>query len=100
MAVKHAIDENKTQTIHETITDSNGDPKKLFNIMNTLLGHQCCLIIVTQSLLRLHLICILFIRLRTFVQSFHCLRVHYLLTHLGRWIPLCLLVQIYLRGLL
>ena len=29
MAVKHAIDENKTQTIHKRITDSNGDQKKL-----------------------------------------------------------------------
>ena len=59
---------------------------------------KCCLIIVTQSLLRLHLICILLIRLRTSVQSFHCLRVHYRRTHLGRWIPLCLLVQTYLTG--
>ena len=25
MAVKHAIDENKAQTIHKRITDSNGD---------------------------------------------------------------------------
>ena len=25
MAVKYAIDENKTQTIHKRITDSNGD---------------------------------------------------------------------------
>ena len=29
MAVKYAIDENKTQTIHKRITDSNGDQKKL-----------------------------------------------------------------------
>ena len=40
MAVKHAIDENKTQTIHKLITDSNGDQKKLFNIIKTLLGRQ------------------------------------------------------------
>ena len=30
MAVKQAIDGNKTQTIHKRITDSNGDQKKLF----------------------------------------------------------------------
>ena len=40
MAVKYAIDENKTQTIHKRITDSNGDQKKLFNIIKTLLGRQ------------------------------------------------------------
>ena len=40
MAVKHAIDENKTQTIHKRITDSNGDQMKLFNIIKTLLGRQ------------------------------------------------------------
>ena len=40
MAVIHAIDENKTQIIHERITDSNGDQKKLFNIIKTLLGRQ------------------------------------------------------------
>ena len=40
MAVKHAIDENKTQTIHKRITDSNGDQKRLFNIIKTLLGRQ------------------------------------------------------------
>ena len=40
MAVKHAIDENKTQTIHKRITDLNGDQKKLFNIIKTLLGRQ------------------------------------------------------------
>ena len=36
MAVKHAIDENKTQTINKQITDSNGDQKKLLNIIKTL----------------------------------------------------------------
>ena len=40
MAVKHAIDENKTQTIHKRITDSNDDQNKLFNIIKTLLGRQ------------------------------------------------------------
>ena len=40
MVVKHAINENKTQTIHKRITDSNGDQKKIFNIINTLLGRQ------------------------------------------------------------
>ena len=40
MAVKHAIDENKTQTIHKEIIDSNGDQKKLFHIIKTLLGRQ------------------------------------------------------------
>ena len=38
MTVKHAIYENKTQTIHKRITYSNGDPKKLLNIIKTLLG--------------------------------------------------------------
>ena len=40
MAVKHAIDENKTQVIQKKITESNGDQKKLFNIVNTLLGRR------------------------------------------------------------
>ena len=30
MAVKHAIDENKTQTIQKQIIDSNGDQNQLF----------------------------------------------------------------------
>ena len=38
--------------------------------------NDCCLIIMTQPLLRLHLICILLRRLLTSVQRFHCLRVH------------------------
>ena len=38
MAVKYAIDENKTQTIHKRITDSNGDQKKLFNIIKNPIG--------------------------------------------------------------
>ena len=40
MAVKYAIDENKTQTIHKRITDSNGDKKNFFNIIKTLTGRQ------------------------------------------------------------
>ena len=40
MAVKHAIDENKTQVIKKKIAESNGDQKKLFNIVNTLLGRR------------------------------------------------------------
>ena len=40
MAVKHANDENKTQVIQKKITESNGDQKKLFNIVNTLLGRR------------------------------------------------------------
>ena len=40
MAVKHAIDENKTQVIQKKITESSGDQKKLFNIVNTLLGRR------------------------------------------------------------
>ena len=31
---------NKSQTIHKLITDRNGDRKKLFNIVNSLLGRQ------------------------------------------------------------
>ena len=38
MAVKHAIDGNKV--IQKKITESNGDQKKLFNIVNTLLGRR------------------------------------------------------------
>ena len=100
MTVHHVIDENKTQTIHKRITDSNGDQKKLFNIIKTLLGRQKKLVLPDYNDPITHLKCILSIRLQTFVQSFLCLRVHYLRTHLGRWIPLCLLVQIYFRGLL
>ena len=40
ITVKHAIDDNKTQTIHKRITDSNGDQKKLLNIIKPLLGRQ------------------------------------------------------------
>ena len=40
MTVKCVIDKNKTQTIHKRITDSNGNQKKLLNIIKTLLGHQ------------------------------------------------------------
>ena len=32
MAVKHGIDENKTQVIQKKITESNGDQKKLFTL--------------------------------------------------------------------
>ena len=49
MAVKYAIDENKTQTIHKRITDSNGDQKKLFNIIKTLLGRQKKLVLPDYS---------------------------------------------------
>ena len=49
MAVKYAIDENKTQTIHKRITDSNGDQKKLFNIIKTLLGRQKKLVMPDYS---------------------------------------------------
>ena len=89
IVVKHAIDENKTQTIHKLITDSNGDQKK-----SLLPGYNDPITLETA------LNMFLFIRLLTFVQNFHCLRVHNLITHFGRWILLCLLVQTYLRGLL
>ena len=49
MAVKYAIVENKTQTIHKRITDSNGDQKKLFNIIKTLLGRQKILVLPDYS---------------------------------------------------
>ena len=49
MAVKNAIDENKTQTIHKRIADSNGDQKKLFNIIKTLLGRQKKLVLPDYS---------------------------------------------------
>ena len=49
MAVKYAIDENNTQTIHEQVTDSNGDQKKLFNIIKTLLGRQKKLVLPDYS---------------------------------------------------
>ena len=49
MTVKYAIYENKTQTIHKRITDSNGDQKKLFNIIKTLLGRQNKLVVSDYS---------------------------------------------------
>ena len=49
MAVKYAIDKNKTQTIHKQITYSNGDQKKLFNITKTLLGCQKKLVLLDYS---------------------------------------------------
>ena len=49
MAVKYAIDENKTRTIHKRIPDSNGDQKKLFNIIKTLLGCQKKLVLPDYS---------------------------------------------------
>ena len=33
MAVKYAIDENKTQTIHKQITDSNGDKRNFLILL-------------------------------------------------------------------
>ena len=49
MTVKYTIDENKTQTIHKRITDSNDDQKKLFNIIKTLLGRQKKLVLPDYS---------------------------------------------------
>ena len=40
MAVKHAIDVNKTQVIQKKISESNDDQKNLLNIVNTLLGRR------------------------------------------------------------
>ena len=37
---EHAIDKNKTQVIQKKITESKGDQKKLFNIVNILLGRR------------------------------------------------------------
>ena len=91
MAVKYAIVENKTQTIHKRITDSNGDQNKLLNIIKTLLGRQKKLVLPDYSASTFN---------RTSVESFHCSRVHYRRTHLGRWILVCLRVQSYLTGLL
>ena len=70
MAVKHAIDENKIQVIQKKITESNSDQKKLFNIVNTLLGRRKQLVlpdynnpITLASTLNMFLL----IRLETFV---------------------------------
>ena len=105
MAVKHAIEENKTQVIQKKITESNGDQKKLFNIVNTLLGRRKQLVlpdynnpITLASTFNIYIF--ILIRLQTFVQSFHCLRAHYPLTRLSRWILLCLIIQFCLRVLL
>ena len=49
MVVKYVIDENKTQTIHKRITDSNNDQKKLFNIIKTLFGRQKKLVLPDYS---------------------------------------------------
>ena len=94
MAVKYAIDENKTQTIHKRITDSNGDQKKHFNIIKTLLGCQKKLVLPDYS------------DPITLASTFNMYfidkiaRVHYRRTHLGRWILLYLFVQTYLTCLL
>ena len=80
MAVKHAIDENKTQVIQKKITESNGDQKKLFNIVNTLLGRRKQLVLpdyINPITLASTFNMFLLIRLKTIVQSFHCLRAHY-----------------------
>ena len=103
MAMKHAIEENKTQVIQKKITESNGDQKKLFNIVNTLLGRRKQLVLPNYNnpiTLASTFNMFLLIRLQTFVQSFHCLRAHYPLTRLCRWILLCLIVQFCLRVLL
>ena len=87
MAMKHAIDENKTQVIQKKITESNGDQKKLFNIVYTLLGRRKQLVFPnynnTITLASTFNMFSLLIRLLTFVQSFHCLRAHYPLTRLS-----------------
>ena len=84
--LKQAIDENKTQVIQKKITESYGDQKKLFNIVNTLLDRLKQLVlpdynnpITLASTFNMFLL----IRLQTFVQSFHCLRAHYPLTRLS-----------------
>ena len=96
MAVKHAIDVNKTHVIHKKITESNGDQKKLFNIVNTLLGRRKQLVfpdyINPITLASTFNMLFLLIRLLTFVQGFHYLRPHYTLTRLSRWIILYLIV--------
>ena len=99
MAVKHAIDENKTQVIQKKITESNGDQKKLFNIVNTLLGRRKQLVLPDyNNPITLASTFNMFLLIR--LQSFHCLRAHYPLTRLSRWILLCLIVQFCLRVLL
>ena len=103
MAVKHATDENKTQVIQNKITESIGDQKKIFNIVNTLLGRRKQLMLPDYNnsiTLVSSFNMFLLIRLQTFVQSYHCLRAHYPLTRLSRWILLCLIVQFCLRILL
>ena len=94
---------DKHAPFQKKITESNGDQKKLFNIVNTLLGRRKQLVlpdynnpITLASTFNMFLL----IRLQTFVQSFHCLRAHYPLTRLSRWILLCLIVQFCLRVLL
>ena len=102
MAVKHAIDENKTQVIQKKITESNGDQKNLFNTVNTLLGRRKQLVLLdyNNSITLASTFNMLKKRLLTFAQGFKCLRVHYPLTRLSRWILLCLIVQFYVIVLL
>ena len=95
-------DEIKTQVIQMKITESNSDQKKLFNIVNTLLGGRKPLVLpdynnpITLSFTFMFVLIILI----TFVQGFHCVRAHYPLTRLSRWIRLCPIGQFCLRVLL
>ena len=100
MAVNMLLMRIKLQVIQKKITESNGDQKELFNIVNTLLGRRKQLVLPDYNnpiTLASTFNVFLLIRLQTFVQSFHCLRVYYPLT---RWILLCLIVQFCLRVLL
>ena len=71
----------------------NGDQKKIFHIVNTLLGCRKQLVlpdynnpITLASTFNIFVL----IKLRTFVQSFHWLRAHYPLIRFSRWILICL----------
>ena len=103
MAVKRAIGENKTQVIQKKITESNGDQKKLFNIVNTLLGRRKQLVLPDYN----NLITLASTFNMFFIDKIANIREEFPLLEsslppysMSRWILLCLIVQFCLRVLL
>ena len=94
MAVKHAIDKNKTQVIQKKIIESNGDQKKLFNIVNTLLGRRKQLVLPDyKDHITLASTFIMFIdKIANIRAEFPLLERSWPPYSLSRWIILCLIV--------
>ena len=106
MDVKTAISNSKSEILQNKISDCNGDQKKLFKIVDTLLGrNRQTTLSKYDSPLTIASVMnnFLFIRLIIFELSFHYKKRIYHVTHFFQWILLCqyaLLLYIILTVLL